>query len=211
LPDDQVDRALHASLLDLESKRDWLWLQNINSTLAMASDDQKLAEPADLRAVESLAFIDTGLGTTYDILELAPLAGVRAMARGTSNGFPTQYNRSGASSISIARSRPAKKFELIYESRTPSDLDAAIAAGSNTTLSLHQQPVIAKACATPEPDLPQERGGGCPPADRLRRHGSAPHRRRRCRARRRLRRLGAARHQLPRRSLRVRGRAWLTP
>lgn len=147
LPDDQVDRALHASLLDLESKRDWLWLQNINSTLAMPSDDQKLAEPTDLRTVQSLAFLDTGLGTTYDVLELSPIATVRAAARGTSNGLPQQYCRASGYFYLDSQVATGKKFELIYESRTPSDLDAAIAAGSNTTLSLHQQAVIAKACA----------------------------------------------------------------
>jgi hypothetical protein len=94
LPDDQVDRALHASLLDLESKRDWLWLQNINSTLAMASDDQKLAEPADLREPSSRSLSSIPASAPHTTFWSCPRSRGARDARGTSNGFPAQYNRS---------------------------------------------------------------------------------------------------------------------
>jgi hypothetical protein len=32
IPDDSVDRALHASILDIESRRKWLWLENLTGS-----------------------------------------------------------------------------------------------------------------------------------------------------------------------------------
>jgi hypothetical protein len=34
IPDDVVDRALHASILDIESRRKWQWLENVTSSIS---------------------------------------------------------------------------------------------------------------------------------------------------------------------------------
>jgi hypothetical protein len=72
IPDDVVDRALHASILDVESRRNWQWLEQINSTFTLGADAASIALPAQCSRVQSLAvFVNTN--PFSDPLELVPL------------------------------------------------------------------------------------------------------------------------------------------
>lgn len=145
VPDDVCDRALHASLLELEGERRWLWLQGLNTTLTMATAAADLAAPADLSSVSALAYLSGTSG--YDILGVQPLSHVRQASRGASAGAPGCYALHGGRFYFDTIVATGDDFELIYTARTPRDLTAAVAAGDgNATLDREETAIIANAC-----------------------------------------------------------------
>ncbi len=143
IPDDVCDRALHASLLDLESQRRFLWLEDVILTVAMAAADDKLAQQG-ISSISSIAYLSSPSG--YDVLDLVPLQIVRTKARGSAPGAPSCYAFSNGTVYFDTQVPIGGQFELVAHVRTPKDLDAAVAAASNETLAREQQAVLSRAC-----------------------------------------------------------------
>jgi hypothetical protein len=144
IPDDVVDRALHASILDIESRRKWQWLENISGAIELDSDADTLSLPASCGVVQSLAvFVNTN--PWADPLELVPLAKLREMV-GSTRGYPSYYALSNGAAFFDCIVPGATRFELIFQAKCPDLLDDAVATPP-ITLSLHQQAVLAGAKA----------------------------------------------------------------
>lgn len=142
LPDDQVDDGLHTALLELESERRWLWLENLQGALEMPVDAETVALPASVKSVSSIAYLS---GTTgYDILIQKPLAMVRQEARGSQNGSPTFYAISNQQLYFDCSVAQGSEFELIFTAACPRYLDLAIATPP-VTLTLQRPAIIARA------------------------------------------------------------------
>lgn len=144
VPDDQCDRALHASLRKLESERRWLWLQNVPATITATIEGAEIARPTDCGAVNSLAYLPTP--TTYDQLSPASLQAVRASSRGTYVGYPDSYSLGDDRIFLNCKVRVGAQFEILYRARTPLVIATAVQSPPRT-LSLYTAPVIALACA----------------------------------------------------------------
>lgn len=144
LPDDQVDRALHTALLELEAERRWLWLENLTGALTMAVDADNVALPASVKSVSSIAYLSGTVG--YDTLKQLPIARVRELSRGSANGFPTWYaitNQQLYFDCSVAQ---GGEFELIFSAACPRYIDLAIDTPP-ITLTLQEPAIIALAAS----------------------------------------------------------------
>lgn len=144
VPDDQVDRALHAALRKLESERRWLWLQNIPATITATAQGAELPRPADSGVVNAIAYLSGSTG--YDLLTATTLQAVRSASRGTYVGSPSAYSLAEDRIHLDCRVAVGATFEISYRARTPLRIEAAIQAPP-VTLSLHTAAVVALACA----------------------------------------------------------------
>lgn len=145
IPDDVVDRALHAALRELEAERRWLWLENISSTLSATVAGSILDVPAHFGAVSSLAYLS---GTTgYDILLPYALAFVRESARGTTTSYPSGYALHNDKLYLDTNVKVGDDFEIVFTSQTSPDIAATI-ADPPATLNLEQDAIIAAAAAS---------------------------------------------------------------
>lgn len=151
IPDDVVDRALHASILELESAdgRNWLWLEEINGDLEIAVAASDVAAPADCSSVQSLCYRRTDGDMLDPPLSRVSLAQVRvAASSNNSAGYPTCYAFSQDRFYFDCQLPAGSSLDLVYTARTSEDLDTAVAGGdTNTTLQLQQTAVIANACS----------------------------------------------------------------
>jgi hypothetical protein len=144
VPDDVVDRALHAALRELETQRRWLWLQNLTSTLTVATAGSTVDVPTHFGNVTSIAYLSGTNG--YDILHPYPLAHVRDAATGTATGYPCAYALHDEKFYFDTQLKVGDEFELVFSSETSTDIAATIATPP-VTLDLEQDTVIAAACA----------------------------------------------------------------
>lgn len=144
IPDDVVDRELHASILDIESRRKWQWLENITAGTELFAAASQLSLPAACGAVQSLAVVQ-GTNPWADPLELVPLAKLRAML-GATTGYPSLYALSNGVAFFDCIAPAGAKFDMIFQAKCPDELDDAVEAPP-ITLSLHQQAVLAGAKA----------------------------------------------------------------
>jgi hypothetical protein len=142
VPDDVVDRALHASILDIEAERRWLWLENIDATLTVATAADNVALEIAVRSIARLSHIS---GTNLNPVRRAQLEAVRELAAG-STGEPLHYALTDGRLYFDATVPANTTFEMIFSSRCPELLDDAIQQPS-ATLWRQQQAVIAKACS----------------------------------------------------------------
>lgn len=147
VPDDVCDRALHASLLELEQERRFLFLENIRRTVALTEAAAVFDAPVDFRSIASIAQVQPD-GKRLDALTSLPLPRVLILASSEpANAWPSNYAFNGGR-IYLDGTVPAgTQFELVGIVSTPEDLDVAVAAVANLTLGLHQTTVIAGACA----------------------------------------------------------------
>lgn len=144
LPVDQIDRALHTALLELEAERRWLWLENIVATLTMPSQAATLDIPS-VKSITSLAL--TRNPNDYDLLDQRPLSWVRAQALGSAAGFPTYYAITNGNTVYFDCLVPvATTFEAIVTSTCPRDLATAIALPP-VTLARETPAIVALACS----------------------------------------------------------------
>lgn len=142
IPDDQCDRALHSSILELEAEARWLWLENIDGSFTVnpAADNAVLG--ASVKNISSIAFLS---GTTgYDILDMEPLAKVRLLARGASQGFPDCYAYSNGNIYFDTMIAAGSEFELVFTSACPRVLEDAIASPP-ASLTLQMPAIVANA------------------------------------------------------------------
>lgn len=141
LPDDIVDRALHASMLELEGEASWVWLENL---VVVATTEERAAYidlPGSVGRVTAIAYRSDDM---LDPLVAAPLATVRAES-GTCTGAPSRYAYSDNRVWFDSIVEPSTEFELIVSASTPEELTDAITAPP-FTLQRQQQAVIANAC-----------------------------------------------------------------
>ena len=148
VPDDVCDRALHASLLEIEAERRWLWLENIRHSADVDEEVAVIPLPPDLRSVTSLAMqLDDGCLDAP--LTTLPIGQIRFMASNQSgSGWPRHYALTGGEAFLDCNVPAGTSFDLVYTAGTPERVEDAAAAATNTTLSLHQAIVIAGACAS---------------------------------------------------------------
>ncbi|HEV2078703.1 MAG TPA: hypothetical protein VGR19_02235 [Allosphingosinicella sp.] len=146
IPDDVCDRALHASILEIEGERRFRWLQDLTTPLTALVEADNIPAPADTSSVGTLAYLN---GTSsYDVLDAVSLARIREEARGAGVGRPSLYCFHDGKFYFDTRVAIGSQFELIYASRTSRDLVVAVAAGdTNATLQREQATVIKGACA----------------------------------------------------------------
>jgi hypothetical protein len=144
LPDDQVDRALHSALLELESERRWLWLEGLQAALTMPAQADNVALPATIKSVTSIAYLSGNTG--YDVLTQSQLHQVRQAARGTSPGAPTYYARTGGQLYFDSTLALGDELELVYTSGCSPYLELAIASPP-ITLTLQMPAIVARAAA----------------------------------------------------------------
>jgi hypothetical protein len=147
LTDDVCDRALHASIVEIESIRRWLWLEGITTSAALVAAVDNITVPTDLSSVQSIAFRMNASSSFDPPLEFQSLPRVR-IDRSLSSApvLPTTYSRNGTKLYFDTVAPIGSIYELIYTARTPEDLDTAVAAGdTNATLQRQQTGVIALA------------------------------------------------------------------
>ena len=147
IPEDVCDRALHASLLEVEQARRFVWLENVRQTVALVTAAAEF-DVTDFRSLASVSPVGSD-GSLDDALSLLSLGRVRILASdGPATGRPSNYAFTGAKVYLDVTAAAGSKFELIGFACTPDDLATAVAGGStNVTLQLHQGIVIAGACA----------------------------------------------------------------
>jgi hypothetical protein len=144
IPDDVVDRALHASILDIESRRKWQWLENITSAIELGFASNQLDLPAACGAVQSLSVFN-GDNPYSDPLELVPMPKLREMV-GNAGGIPTCYAISNGIAFFDCIAPASTRFELMFQAKCPDLLEDAVESPP-VTLGLHQQAVLAGAKA----------------------------------------------------------------
>lgn len=144
VPDDQCDRALHSSILELEAQERWLWLETVNASFNVASSSSSANLGADVRNISFIAYLS---GTTgYDPLDMEPLHQIRQLNRGASPGAPSAYALADGGVIYFDVPVPDDSdFELVYFSRCPKVLADAIATPP-ASLTLQRPAIIANAC-----------------------------------------------------------------
>ena len=143
LPNDQVDRALHSSIQELEAAEKWLWLQTINGSFTVASSADFADLGADIKAISHLAYLSGSVG--YDVLDMQPLQFVRQLERGTTAGDPTYYALADDGRVYFDAPVPDNsEFELVYYSRCPAVLADAIATPP-ASLTLQRPAIVANA------------------------------------------------------------------
>lgn len=143
LPDEVIDRALHAALRRVESERRWSWLHEVSGELTVPSDGDNIEAPARVRSVVSLAFLSSA--RSYEILLASPLPSVRVGAHENRSGFPSRYALHRGRFYFDCPVQTGQKFELIFKDGIPFDLGQAIEDPS-LTLSRESQMVVADAC-----------------------------------------------------------------
>ncbi len=140
LPDDVVDRALHASVLEIEGECKWLWLEEV--TLIAVLDDA--AEFIDLPAtVGRVSTVGVRRDRSVEALDEVPLSVVRA---DVGAGIPGRWALGDRRVWLDSRAPAGTQFELIVTAQTPEQLEDALASPC-ATLQRQQQAAIAGACA----------------------------------------------------------------
>ncbi len=140
--DDVVDRALHASLLEIEAERKWLWNENVQAVLTVDTDANFVDLSPSIGSVTALSYTHQG---AHDPLTPLPLVNVRELAAGTTGGSPMYYAL-GEGPVLYFDTLVAggATFELIFSAQCPELLEDAVDSFS-ITMSKHQQAVIALA------------------------------------------------------------------
>lgn len=141
LPDDVVDRALHASVLDIEGECKWTWLEELTAIVTLDAISEFIDLPPTIRAVSS---VGVKTGGFLDPMDAVPLAAIRTNL-GTDVGFPGRWAMMNSQIALDCRAAAGTEFELIVTSQTPEVLEDALASPA-VTLQLQQQAVIANAC-----------------------------------------------------------------
>lgn len=147
VPDDVCDRALHASLLEIEGARRFSWLEDCRRTVALVAATSSFAFPTDLRSLGSLSLVRQD-GKVEPPLERVTVERAKYSAAQTlSTGLPTAYALADGTIWLDAKADIGQAFDIVGFFATPDDLDAAIAAGAaNVTLQTQQVAVFHGAC-----------------------------------------------------------------
>lgn len=142
VPDDVVDRALHASILEIEAERRWLWLENVLSTIEVGVAAQTLDLLPIVGVIHSLA-VFPGVNAGPDRLCRDTLQAVRRDGA-NSPGIPSAYALSDRTLHFDTIVPAGTKFEMIFDAGTPERFEDAVGSPS-ITMELHQQAVLANA------------------------------------------------------------------
>lgn len=144
VPDENVNRALHASILEIEADRRWLWLETILSTIELDAAASSFDLLPTVGAVHSLAVL-YGVSDAPDRLIRAQLQDVRFESPGSA-GTPTAYALSDRTVHLDTVAPQGTTFEMVFDAQTPPQMEDAVDSPS-VTMILHQQAVIAGAKA----------------------------------------------------------------
>lgn len=142
LPDDVVDRALHASVLDIEGECKWLWLEELTAIVTLDDDAEFIDLPPTIGRVSHVGIRRDAF---LDDLDEVPLATVRANIS-TDIGDPSRWALANGRIAIDSRAPAGTIFELIVSSQTPEVLEDALSSPA-ITLQLQQQAIIANACS----------------------------------------------------------------
>lgn len=146
LTDTDCDEALHASCLELERERQWLWLEKLKVLDPLVAASTRIAVPSDFSAARSICFRRTAGQTLDPPLEPITLGRLRALQPVTSaTGAPTFYALSGGEFHFDQAAPIGAIFELVYIARTPVDVEVGVAAAlvsGNNTLNRAQKAVL---------------------------------------------------------------------
>jgi hypothetical protein len=137
-----VDRALHASVLDLEGECKWLWLEDLTAIVTVEAEAEFIELPP---AIGRVSWVGVRRGTFADPLDEVPLNVIRANI-GTNVGNPSRWAMMQGRIAIDSRVAVGTEFELIVTVQTPEELDDALQSPA-VTLQLQQQAVIANACS----------------------------------------------------------------
>lgn len=141
LPDDVVDRALHASVLELEAECKWLWLEEVTAIVTLDDATAQIDLPAGVGRVSAVGI---RRGAWLEPLDETPIASVRDQL-GTGLGNPARWAHGNGQLWFDSRAPAATEFEIILTAQTPDQLEDALASPC-ATLQRHQQAIIAGAC-----------------------------------------------------------------
>ena len=141
LPDDVVDRALHASVLDLEGECKWRGLEALLAIVSLDADAEFIDLPPTIGRVSS---VSVRRGEYPDLLDEVTLTQVRATFA-SDIGYPARWALANGRIALDSRASAGTIFELIVTSQTPEVLEDALASPA-VTLQQQQQAVIANAC-----------------------------------------------------------------
>jgi hypothetical protein len=144
IPDDSVDRALHASILDIESRRKWLWLENLTASITLSAQSDRLSLPFGCGPVQSLS-VFRGDVAWADPLELVPMAKLREFV-GAAVCFPVLYALGNGVAFFDSIAPAGTVFEMLFQAKCPDVLEDCVESPP-VTLGLHQQAVLAGAKA----------------------------------------------------------------
>lgn len=140
--DDVVDRALHASLLEIESERRWLWNENVQAALTVEEAARSVSLSPSIGSITALSYTHQG---RHDPLTPLPLANVLELASPSSSGSPAFYALGEGPMLHFDTLVPAgSTFSLIFNASCPEQLGDATDTFS-ITMNKHQQAVIALA------------------------------------------------------------------
>lgn len=142
LPDALVDDAIHTALLDLESERRWLWLENLTGALNVPADADSVGLPVAVKFITSLSYVH-GL-RALDPLVQQPLSFVRQLAQGARAGSPQYYAISNQQLFFDCKIPEGGEFELVFTSACPRYVEQAIATPP-LTLTLQRSAIISRA------------------------------------------------------------------
>jgi hypothetical protein len=142
LPDDQVDRALHASVLDLEGEAKWLWLEQLTTIVSLDEDADGIDLPLTVSRVTSIAVRRDAYA---EPMNQQPIQTVRANV-GSDIGDPSAWAMGDSRIWFDSRAQVGTEFEIVLSIATPRRLELALQSPSYT-LAVEQQAVIAKACS----------------------------------------------------------------
>jgi hypothetical protein len=142
LPDDVVDRALHASVLDIEGECKWLWLEELTAIVTLDEESEFIDLPPTVGRVSSVGIRRDAF---LDELDEVTLSVIRQNIS-TDVGDPARWAMTNGRIAIDSRAQAGTVFELIVSSQTPEVLEDALASPA-VTLGLQQQAVIANACS----------------------------------------------------------------
>jgi hypothetical protein len=144
IPDDVVDRALHASILDIESRRKWQWLESVTSSIELDADANQLNLPA---CCGGFSRSPSSSGRTLGPTARAHSHSDEAAADGRRQSRLSQPLRAQQRHRVLRLHRAGRNaFELIFQAKCPDLLEDAVESPP-VTLGLHQQAVLAGAKA----------------------------------------------------------------
>jgi hypothetical protein len=142
LPDDVVNRALHASVLELEAECNWLWLENLTTLVTLEGDASFYDIPPTVSRVIALTIVEP---VYSEPLDQRPLSVVRIEADRII-GDPSCFAFGNARLWFDTTVAAGTKFEMVFSAATPEELEQALLSPC-FTLQRQQQAVIANACA----------------------------------------------------------------
>lgn len=144
LPDDVVDRGLHASILEIEAERRWLFLEQVETSIALAVAASSISMPAGAGLIHSLS-VFVGQANRSERLTRTQLDVVRSMSP-ASPGIPSLYAMTDGVIHFDTIAPVGTVLEMIFDAECPERLEDAVNL-QHATMAINQEAVLAGAKA----------------------------------------------------------------